>query len=307
MKFDPQLYRQVVEAWLEPKSISAGYDTSDIGRYGLEGLVSLNTASTLMNLSSAQAKKLRQSVQVFALRTAETSNVVRFLQDDAPEGAPARQIHIGPGFGNALPDASSGGSGATSREPLSADLGGVYIKSALDEALQLSRKAVRDATYVSYLTDQGARTASTAVRTAAEYLRYPGFPAESLPKPPMQPPPSRPRNLAPAALDLPFAMSSGADPYREFQEYPRRNFTRSLSGREVHNPFGYPPLPLPGTLPSGAAVPKGQAGMTAMTTVGGGTASTLQGRDALPRAPGVPEPAGGTAGALGGLGGALKM
>mmetsp|Transcript_9329 Transcript_9329/g.18766 ORF Transcript_9329/g.18766 Transcript_9329/m.18766 type:complete len:281 (+) Transcript_9329:60-902(+) len=273
---DGRLYQQVVEAWLGPKSVSAGYDTSAIGRMGMEGLVGLNTSASLMNLSRLQATKLRQSVQVLNIRASEAQNVVDFLQDDAPEGAVAYQMHVGPGFGNKKPEASndngllgpldnipvdkkssgvldalSGGKKGTAEEKkkdLPTDLDGWYIKLALDDVMKFSRRAVRDAAYMQYLTSRGARMVNGAVRSAAEELRYPGFPAEALPTPSVRPPPNRPRNLAPAVLDLQFATARGTDPYK------------SWPGYEVHNPFGYPPLPPP--LPSSSA---GGAASTVMS------------------------------------------
>mmetsp|Transcript_29849 Transcript_29849/g.80827 ORF Transcript_29849/g.80827 Transcript_29849/m.80827 type:complete len:264 (-) Transcript_29849:88-879(-) len=258
MPRDPRLYREVVEAWLGPKSISAGYDTGAMGEMGMEGLVSLNTSASLMNLANAQATKLRQAVQVFNLRSAEAQNVVGFLQADASHEALPYTIHVGPGFGNkksvdsdglkegllgnlktgkktvggvgASTGNNAGTSGSTRTKEL-IDLDGYEIKLALEEVIKFSRKAVRDAAYTQYLTSRGARLTNEAVRSTAEDLRYPGFPAEALPpRPSPRPPPSRPRNLAPAALDLQFASAPGTDPYKQWPD------------REVHNPFGYPPL-----------------------------------------------------------------
>lgn len=71
-----------------PVTPSAGWDTGLNGARALEALVQLKTANDMMILAEAQAAKLRQTNLVTYLRTLETYNVVKYLDDHSDDKEP---------------------------------------------------------------------------------------------------------------------------------------------------------------------------------------------------------------------------
>jgi len=141
------------------------------------------------------------------------------------------------------------------------DLDARDILEGVDNVMRASRRAVVNSTELANSVQRGAVAANSALRIAADELNYPGLPAETLPAPaPRRPRAPRPHDLAPSGLDFLFSSSNGSDPYRLPTEGTyRRTAGDILLGREVHNPFGTPPMPKPqvygASAPGGAAAP----------------------------------------------------
>eukprot|EP00929_Paragymnodinium_shiwhaense_P105744 TRINITY_DN70807_c0_g1_i1.p1 TRINITY_DN70807_c0_g1~~TRINITY_DN70807_c0_g1_i1.p1 ORF type:complete len:322 (-),score=84.82 TRINITY_DN70807_c0_g1_i1:121-1086(-) len=254
---------------------SAGWDTGRRAGDALNGLVQLKSSAALADVFHAQSQKLAQVVEVAKLRAIEAEKEVKELIDmnkDDPD-ALYWQIASGPGFGypekkksfgggakgalgglgsmasglgglggkkkKGLAGAASlaGGGGGEGEDDLSVDLKGARIAEALGEEVQKTRKALQDAHQLMHLVANVDRSLHVAWRAAAAHLRYPGQPVDPLPD--FHPRPrtvSRPADLAPAWMDFLYASSQGADPYRLPDE------TAPFATREVHNPFGSPPL-----------------------------------------------------------------
>lgn len=206
---------------------SAGYDTTFVGRAGLQGLVGISTAASLLNLSNAQALNVRKALQVAATRALEADRVVGFLQDDANGTGVVHQISGGKGFGSgqapaggtAFPDplaalsAAGGAAGAGTLGAVAqggnleaADMDAYYTKEALERTVAFTREALREAAYLADSVSKGNRTAKEALDSAAQELNYPGLPPEALLKSTsLKNPVSRPRDTAPAWLDFLFS------------------------------------------------------------------------------------------------------
>lgn len=206
---------------------SAGYDTTFVGRAGLQGLVGISTAASLLKLSNAQALNLRKALQVAANRALEADRVVGFLQDDANGTGVVHQISGGKGFGSgsaagvtALPDPlaalnAAGGTGGAAgalgavgqgSKLEAVDMDAYYTKEALDRTVVFTREALREAAYLADSVSKGNRTAKEALDSAAQELNYPGLPPEALMKSTsLKNPVSRPRDAAPAWLDFLFS------------------------------------------------------------------------------------------------------
>lgn len=130
----------------------------------------------------------------------------------------------------------------------SADMDAYAITKQLRSVLSLSRKAVKEAGKLSNTLAVGMRSASRALRINAEMLNYPALPEGFLPgTPPVwYKPLKRPADLAPVWLDFLHASSTNArtDPYAgALDGYQGRLASGAeIPFRQVHNPFGSPPL-----------------------------------------------------------------
>ncbi|CAL1152634.1 unnamed protein product [Cladocopium goreaui] len=133
--------------------------------------------------------------------------------------------------------------------PPKVDLAAYEMQQQLRMTLDFARRAVLEAAQLEDSIGKASAAANETVGKAAEYLNLPGFPPEALRRPPA---PKgfggRPSDMAPQFLDFlyqtpwkervaagPNSILSLADPYSQ---------PGGPSGREVHDFFGSPPLPV---------------------------------------------------------------
>jgi len=260
---------------------SAGYDTTPVGRAAMESLVGFKCTAALLDTTNAQGEKLRKIIEVSKIRAVEAQRMVAELADRTKTDPKAMywQIAGGKGFGNPNSPKKEekggllGALGAMGkkepepepkmyqsswpekvdtnpRDPPIIDMDGMAIQANLRDLVALTRRNVRDAAFFHKTIAHADRVHNITYRAEEDMFKFPGaYPPTPLQKVRATTAINRPRDLAPSWMEFLYSWPGyGQDPYREFPDPAglgqQPQFTE-IKGREVQNPFGNPPLPVP--------------------------------------------------------------
>lgn len=113
----------------------------------------------------------------------------------------------------------------------------VYLKQYMEQAFANLKRASIDAETMANSIDKKYHEVQNAAFAFQKALNYPGAPPAPTVAPVVIQPPKRPRDLSPMWLDVPYAISSGGDPYAKHDGVARDSMNEGKMLIPGFNPF----------------------------------------------------------------------